>query len=48
MREPEQFIKEYDNDDADDVFLRLQRLTSEEIVLDHTTKRGCGYLGPKF
>ena len=39
VQEPQQFIKNQslDNDDADEVFLKLQRLTSEEILLDHTT-----------
>ena len=34
---PNQFLKEYDEREDTDVFLRLQRLTSEEILLDHTT-----------
>ena len=36
VREPQHFIKEYDNE-ADDIFLKLQRLTSDKILLDHTT-----------
>ena len=39
VRDPQKFIKDQsiDNDDADKVFLKLHRLTSEEILLDHTT-----------
>ena len=35
--DPNQFLKEFDDQDDTEVFLRLQRLTSDEILLDHTT-----------